>query len=246
MRLLTIVGKVDTRVLSYPIARALSLQGLTALISDDGAYRRLYHGDGNKGTVSNIDISVGANADENLKNSLNDSGIQYDNVVFVSSGYIPADSSGVIVCHGADRSMMGVTEQEEERKIEHEKKEESSKKSEKNKGSNDTEDKVEDSSEEVVEKGEKKDKIVVPDGIPSVEVQISYSTPSYKGLTSILLRDSFINYIYSCEERKEIVPYADKAYNKMLAKILNTTLNIDAIEALKLLERSEYIRGSKK
>ena len=59
MKIIAIAGKVDSRVLVYPLARAISLTGLTAVISDDGAYRRLYHGDDLKGTVSGIDISVG-------------------------------------------------------------------------------------------------------------------------------------------------------------------------------------------
>lgn len=256
MRLLTIVGKVDTRVLAYPISRALSLTGSTALISDDGAYRRLYNGEELQGTVSGVDISVGVNTDEVLRHSLDASGVVYDNIVLVSSSYIPSDSNGVIVCHGSDRSMMGLTEKEKEEMLEEERsKADSGKKHSNKKESAEavTEAATEAATEEVNEgtsvKLEKpiieQDIIEIPNGIPSVEVQISYSTPSYKGLTSILLKDSFMNYIYSCEERKELMVYPDKAYNKVLAKILNTTLNIDMMEALKLLERTEYLKSNK-
>lgn len=261
MRLLTIVGKVDTRVLAYPISRALGLTGLTALISDDGAYRRLYNGEELQGTVSGVDISVGVNTDEVLRHSLDASGVVYDNIVLVSSSYIPSDSNGIIVCHGSDRSMMGLTEKEKEEMLEEERaKADSGKKHSNKKESAEavTEDTTETATEEATEevnegtpvKLEKpiaeQDIIEIPNGIPSVEVQISYSTPSYKGLTSILLKDSFMNYIYSCEERKELMVYPDKAYNKVLAKILNTTLNIDMMEALKLLERTEYLKSHKK
>ena len=215
MRLLTIVGKVDTRVLAYPISRALGLTGLTALISDDGAYRRLYNGEELQGTVSGVDISVGVNTDEVLRHSLDASGVVYDNIVLVSSSYIPSDSNGIIVCHGSDRSMMGLTEKEKEEMLEEERaKADSGKKHSNKKESAEavTEDTTEATTEAATEaateevnegtsvKLEKsiieQDIIEIPNGIPSVEVQISYSTPSYKGLTSILLKDSFMNYIY--------------------------------------------------
>ena len=57
MRVVTVVGKVDSRALVYPLARALSMKGLTGIITDDGAYRRLFHGRSNIGCVDNIDIN---------------------------------------------------------------------------------------------------------------------------------------------------------------------------------------------
>lgn len=265
MKILTIVGKVDTRVLAYPLARALSLNGLTAMITDDGAYRRLYHGEELQGTVSGVDISVGIKADEDLKNSLNSSGIPYDNIVFVSADYIPSDSTGVIVCHGVDRSMMGKSQAEEEaeeqkRQEEEAKAAEQAKKKKtsgmfgKKKGTEqpseeNTENTVEtqnDIQEETKPAEVKKDKIVIPEGIPFIEVQISYSSPSTKGIMAITLKDSYLNYIYSCEERKELVVYPDKGYNKTLAKILSETLGLEQSEALKIVERSEYVQGKKK
>lgn len=106
MRIITVVGKIDSRALVYPLSRALSLTGLTAVITDDGSYRRLFHGKGNIGTVSNIDISVGSHVDDELIHSLDDSGIDYDNIIIVSSDYIYDKSTAIIVCHGIDRSMM--------------------------------------------------------------------------------------------------------------------------------------------
>lgn len=262
MKILTIVGKVDSRVLAYPIARALSLNGLTAMITDDGAYRRLYHGDELTGTVSGVDISVGLKADEELKNSLNDSGIPYENIVFVSANHIPADSTGVILCHGIDRSMVCMSQAEEEelelkqqeeaKNIEQSKKKKSGgmfgkkKEQEKEEDASNTEIMNEENTVEKEIKQEIKDKIVVPDGIPFIEIQISYSSPSTKGIMAIALKDSYINYIYSCEEKKELMVYPDKGYNKSLAKIMHDTLGIEQNEALKLVERSEYLQGKKK
>lgn len=114
MKIISIIGKVDSRSLVYPLARALSLYGLTGIITDDGAYRRLYPGKGNIGNVNGIDISVCAYLDDKGAHSLDNSGIHYDNLLVVSGDYIHPESDGIIVCHGLDRSMMAKEEVEED------------------------------------------------------------------------------------------------------------------------------------
>lgn len=213
MKVLTVVGKVDTRALVYPLSRALSLLGLTSIITDDGAYRRLYHGDSLQGTVNGIDISVGLMVDNELNKSLSSSGVPYDYKIVVSSGYIPEDTTGLLICHGVDNSIMGVTE---------------------------TEDETSNTSDI------RKDTVDIPDGIPAMELHISYSQPSVRNITSILLKESFINYVYTCEEMKTISVYPDRAYNKLLAKILNELLNIGLSDAMAVLERAEYQSGNRK
>lgn len=114
MRVISIVGKIDTRVLAYPLARALSLNGQTAMIADDGAYRRLFHGKGDTGTVSGIDVAVTSHMDDTEVHKLDKSGINYDNLIVVANDYIHPESTGIIVCHGLDRSMMAKDEVEED------------------------------------------------------------------------------------------------------------------------------------
>lgn len=114
MKILSIVGKVDSRALVYPLIRALSLNGLTGVITDDGSYRRLYHGKGNIGNVNGIDISVCGHVDDRAVHSLDNSGVPYDNLIIVSTDYIHPESTGIIACHGLDRSMMAKDEVEEE------------------------------------------------------------------------------------------------------------------------------------
>ena len=108
MRILSIVGKVDTRSIVYPLARALCLDGNTGIITDDGAYRRLYHGKGNLGNVSGIDICIVTNVNDETIHSLDDSGIGYDNLILVSSDYLCPSATGYLICHGIDRSMLAV------------------------------------------------------------------------------------------------------------------------------------------
>lgn len=263
MKVLTIVGKVDTRALVYPIARALGLSGQTAIVTDDGAYRRLYHGEDMKGTVNGVDICVGQRVDESLIESLNENGIAYDNIIVVSTGYIPSNSTGVIACHGVDRSMMGLTPEEEEALEEKKRAEETAAKEaaatkskkggfgKKNVKADEEADNTAENSisltkeEEAPAKPEVKDLIKIPEGVPSVELHISYASPTTKGMTSILLKDSFMAYVYNCEEKKELAMYTDKHFNKTLAKLLETTFGVTANEAFTLLTRSEYTKGKK-
>lgn len=114
MKILSIVGKTDSRSLVYPLARALSMSGLTGIITDDGAYRRLYPGKGSIGCVNGIDISVCGYLDDRGAHSLDNSGVDYDNLIIVSSDYIHPESNGVIVCHGLDRSMLAKDEVEDD------------------------------------------------------------------------------------------------------------------------------------
>lgn len=221
MRILVIAGKVDSRILAYPLARALSLSGLTAIIADDGSYRRLFFGNGDKGTVSGVDISVGIKFGEVLKNSLNDSGVPYSNMILVTTGYVPPDATGVIICKGIDKSMSAPTIKEAE----------------------ETADKSE---AELMELQKlTTDEIVVPDGLKSNTVYISFETPSKKGASAISLKDTAIKYIYSCEERKELQIIEDKGMNKILVQIASDPLGISPDELMKLLTRKEYIASGK-
>lgn len=114
MRIISIVGKVDSRPLVYPLARALSMEGLTGIITDDGAYRRLYPGKEDIGSVNGIDISVTSHITDETVHSLDNSGVPYDTLITVSCDYIHPEADGVIVCHGVDRSMMLMEKAEEE------------------------------------------------------------------------------------------------------------------------------------
>ena len=247
MRVITIAGKVDTRVLVYPLARALSLTGLTAIVTDDGAYRRLFKGKQLKGNVSGVDISVGLNMDESLKNSLNNTGVAYDNLIVVSSNYIPEDTDSLILCHGYDNSMSQV--------IEEEKKEEEEAPAPKKKGKKGQVEDVEDTVEvptvslakesDVIKEVDEDDTFEYDPTLPMVDLFISYNKPVDKYQKGILLKEGYMQYIYSCEERKCLDRFTDKAVNKNLAGLLAPALNMDAKELAMLLDRAEYSNSSK-
>ena len=248
MRVLGIVGKVDTRVLVYTLARALSLDGMTAIITEDGAYRRLYFGNKSKGTVSGVDISVGINiddADGELRHSLDDSGIQYDNMIIVTNSSVPPDATGVILCKGIDKSInedvdYGGKKDDRDKDKDKEKKRGKNKKQAEVDTSIDTNDAEKTEGEISLE-----DEIIVPDNIPSKTVYISFERlPKKEGL-SIQLKDGFMRYIYNCEERKELMMLDNKGLNKVIADIASEPLGISKNELYTLLTRSEYVVGKK-
>lgn len=115
MKTISIVGKVDSRVIVYPLARALSLDGPTQIITDDGAYRRLYAGLESTGTINGVDISIGSLCDESLADSLNETGIPYKYRIIVSSSYVDKDSSIIIKCKGTDKSILAELKESDEK-----------------------------------------------------------------------------------------------------------------------------------
>lgn len=113
MKIISIVGKVDTRVVVYPLLKALSLQGSTAVVTEDGSYRRLYFGSEDNGTVSGVDIILTSKIEDYIEGVVRESGIKYDYVVTVSSTVIPSGANGVLVCKGIDKSINGQSGKEE-------------------------------------------------------------------------------------------------------------------------------------
>lgn len=250
MKILTIAGKVDTRVVAYPLARALSLMGLTAIVTDDGAYRRLYKGQEMKGNVSGVDLSVGLKMDSDLKNSLNKSGIAYDYMVVVSSNYIPEDSDGILICHGVDDSMFQVFEadkQENDEAVTSKKKGKQS--------SNDDEQSEELglslAKEDDTAEAEDNKEVDVDDTFdfdeskPYENIYISYNKPLDKYEKGILLKDSYMQYIYSCEEKKQLLPFEDKNICKLYATMFSKLLGMDANELSVFFGKQEYVNNKK-
>lgn len=244
MRVLAIAGKVDSRVLVYPLARALSIQGLTAVVSEDGAYRRLYHGDELKGTVSGVDISVGVRVDEALVDSIKTNGLDYDSLIVVTGGYIPSNVDGVIICKGLDKSMSAVNEtpknESEATEIKKKKKGNKQEATEEDSTTEETEE-----AEEIKETVVKEDKFTVPTGVPFTECYISFERPEDKKELGISLKDIAIRYIYNCEESKRLDVLADKAISKTIVKIASTPLGLEEKELSVLMARKEYSNTGK-
>ncbi len=103
MKTVVLLGKVDKRIIVYPIARALSIIGNVLISADDGAYSRLYNGNSNLGSVGKTDIIVDPYFSEHNINAVDGSGIVYDYRLVVSNNTLPDHYDSVIECKGVDR-----------------------------------------------------------------------------------------------------------------------------------------------
>lgn len=254
MKTLALVGKIDTRIIAYPLARALSILGLTAIISEDGAYRRMCYGDESTGTVSGVDISVGPIMDEELVNSLSKSGVPYDYRILVSGSYIPDGVDGVIVCTGVDRTMGHVEEEEKDEKKEEPRSKRALSKKEPTKEEGLAGDNSENGTESEVEPERvlvesnpvrPRDTVKVPDGIPNKTVIISFDVREKKGVTCIPMRDANIRYLFECDERQELLPIQDKGMVSTIVKLTSELLDIPANELTTAFNRKEYLATGK-
>lgn len=268
MKILNIVGKVDTRPLVYPLARALALKGQTAILTDDGAYRRLYHGLTNIGTVSGVDIGVCEHVTGQNVGLLTSTGINYDFLIIVGTDYISPKPDGLLVCHGVDCSVMATGDDEAKDDdlifIEGLAKRLAENNQEKTEGQTPTRGKSKKAAEEApaepvktqeeieaeeaaaLEEAKNKDKIIVPHGIPFVECQVGFSPVPKNGIIGISLRDGHMQYVYNCEENKQLLINGDKNLNTLLSKVAETLLGIDSKEMGILLTKDETTPEGKK
>jgi hypothetical protein len=242
------------------MARALSLNGLTGIITDDGCYRRLYHGKGSIGSVNAIDIAVSGYIDDNSIHLLDKTGVPYENLIIVSNDYVYDKADGVIVCHALDRSMLADEDNSDdddfvipelEKRLAEEKlqAEQGAKKTKKSKEETKEEPTETASAEpetpELTEK-EIRDKILIPEGMKWAEVQIAYEAAPKRGMPGIQLKDGLVKYVFTCEEQKRIPVIADKNLNSIIAKLVSEVTDLNEKEMNTLLSREEGKVSEKK
>ena len=58
MKILSVVGKADKRLITYPLMHVLAFTGKTIVITDDVTYRHLYKGFANSGEIHDISIRI--------------------------------------------------------------------------------------------------------------------------------------------------------------------------------------------
>lgn len=104
MRIVALTGTVDKRMLVYPIARAISIESNVCIVSDNGAYRRLFSERGNEGMLGRVKIVVDIYEDSMLPR-LDEVGIGFDYLLVDSSFEVPTNSDYVIYCRGVNRSL---------------------------------------------------------------------------------------------------------------------------------------------
>lgn len=252
MRLIAITGKVDSRALVLPLARALSLTGRTGIVTEDGAYKRLYTERGNLGTVSGVDIRVGSEMNEELISSLGESGLNYENIILVSSEYIPTNANCLIICKGVHKVLW--EEKEVFEKEQEEEKEDTETKLIKHKEENAEEDVKQSTAElakQILDKERVKtnyiklDGLIIPNNIEYTEVFISYDKAPVKKAHAIAMKEGLARYIANCEEQKELLMYTDKKYCSEVASIVTGLDGISSNELIALLNRPTQLEDKK-
>jgi len=106
MSIISIIGNIDKRIVAIPLARGLSIDGKTAIITDDTSYRRLYKNGENLGSIDGLNILIDYDINENSIEKLSETYETHKHFVFVSDNFIHKESNVVILCKGRDRSLI--------------------------------------------------------------------------------------------------------------------------------------------
>ena len=109
MKILSIVGNVDKRIIALPIARACQLLGKTAIVTDNNEFTRLIENGNNIGNCHGVIISYKEKltGDDEYVDFIEFSKERPKFVIYVSNTYINYKADKIVVVHGDDRSFLG-------------------------------------------------------------------------------------------------------------------------------------------
>lgn len=103
MAVVSIFGKVDKRILAFPLIRAFSMTGHTIVITDDGNFKNLFHTSGTTGQIDGVRVLV----INELPSELTGITEGYQNVIYVLSDRAEIQADCTLLCHGNDQSLKG-------------------------------------------------------------------------------------------------------------------------------------------
>lgn len=191
---LTVAGKADSRALVYPILYILKNYGRVMVATDDGAYRRLYHGYENIGEVSGVGVFVHPTLD---LNHLSDAVNQYapDFLVCVTNGYVPEYTTHLLVLTGYDRTMEA--------------------------GNAFSKDEMEEGVKVTVTEA---DIVTAPCQMNPKNIrEVIVSTTPVKGaqIPSVCLKEGLLMYAARCEEYKQLLTHDSRDFIDIIANILS-------------------------
>lgn len=191
---LTVAGKADSRALVYPILHILKNYGRVMVATDDGAYRRLYHGYEDIGEVSGVGVFVHPTLDVNR---LSDAVNQYapDFLVCVTNGYVPEYTTHLLVLTGYDRTMEA--------------------------GNSFSKEELDEGVKVTVTDD---DIVTAPCQMSPANIrEVIVSTTPVKGvqIPSVCLKDGLLMHSARCEEYKQLLTHDSRDFIEILAKILS-------------------------
>lgn len=209
MKVISFVGNVDKRILVLPVAKGLSFLGETLIVTDDPNYLR--------GTQKNLIGSIKVLFETNITDSLvdkYDDGTDYQNIIYDTREFIPAQKDTLIVCRHKDRTLMvdKITE---------------------------VVDDIDKNGDVVTESNE----IVITYFVDKKELKKTHYTERGEhtevlGKADILeLKPSDMRWLWICEETASIPTIKNTALIGEMAKILCSKLNMTEKECAALLSR---------
>jgi hypothetical protein len=218
---LTVAGKADSRVVVYPLAYLLRSFGRVAIVTDDGAYRRLYHGYSDAGEVSGVSVYVSPTMCTGALNT-HIQRVAPDFLLYVTNGFVPLGTSHLLVLTGFDKTFdagNAYNQADLEQGI-----------------------KVNVADEDLV---------LPPDGFPIERIKevVLSTTPVNTGdILSVTLDGALLTYVAKCEEAKKLLTVDSPAYVKFLQALtspflLPTVANIAQIFGVVTETKAQAVAG---
>lgn len=114
MKILSVVGKADKRLLTYPLMHVLAFTGRTIVITDDVTYRHLYRGFTNNGELHDISIRVIPDLDTQkitqITNDLNEA--DYDFCLVITDIHRCENADSTLCVCAKSKSFLGTNIEE--------------------------------------------------------------------------------------------------------------------------------------
>ncbi|GHU92883.1 hypothetical protein FACS1894208_01020 [Clostridia bacterium] len=207
MTVLTVAGKADSRAIVYPALYMLKHFGRVSVATDDGAYRRLYHGYEDVGEVSGVSVFVHPRLDAE---ALADEVTRFapDYLVCVTNGYVPDYTTHLLVLTGYDRTFDA--------------------------GNAHTADELAAGADVRLVAS---DMVTPPAKLPVDNIRelvISRTPIKSKTALSVCLRDGLLQHAAACEEAKALLKHDSRDFIGVLAQLFCPFLIPDAAEVPKI------------
>jgi hypothetical protein len=186
----------------------LKYLGETAVMTDDGAYRRLYHGYGDSGEVSGVSVYICPRLEDGaaLATELSNTGVEF--LVCVACGRVPQFTTHLLVVTGYDRTFDA--------------------------GNAHTKD---DLAKGAVVNTVESDRVMAPLGLPAdniKEVIASVSPVKSKSVLSVCLKDGLLAHAAKCEEYKALLKHDSSDFVGVLTRVLCPSIVPNSAEITKI------------
>lgn len=104
MAVISMVGRVDKRILALPLIRACSIDGKTLVYTDDSNLKNLYQGRLDFGSIENVDIKFDSDPEDLQEKVEKEDFVKH--IFYIYSDYKLSDADIVIHCNNYNSSTL--------------------------------------------------------------------------------------------------------------------------------------------